>query len=213
MKLPRRQFLHLAAGAAALPACPRIAWAQAYPTRPVRWIVPFPPGGGTDIVARLIGQWLSDRLGQPFVIENRPGASTNIGTEAVVRAPPDGYTLLLVASVNAINATLYDKLSFNFIRDIAPVASIIRQPLIMLVNPSLPVQDGSRVHRLRQGQSGQDQHGVGRQRDLATRLRRAVQDHGRYRHGSCALSGYGARAHRSARRAGAGLLRHQGPVD
>ena len=140
MKLPRRQFLHLAAGAAALPVASRVAWAQSYPTRSVRWIVPFPPGGGTDIVARLIGQWLSGRLGEPFVIENRPGASTNIGTEAVVRATPDGYTLLLVASVNAINATLYDKLSFNFIRDIAPVASIIRQPLIMLVNPSVPAK-------------------------------------------------------------------------
>ena len=123
-----------------LPAVSRAAWAQGYPTRPVRWIVPFPPGGGTDIVARLIGQWLSERLGQPFIIENRPGAGTNIGTESVVRAPPDGYTLLLVASVNAINATLYDKLSFNFIRDVAPVASIMRQPLIMLVNPSLAVK-------------------------------------------------------------------------
>jgi len=127
-------------GAAVIPAVSRFAWAEGYPTKPVRWIVPFPPGGGTDIVARLIGQWLSERFGQPFVIENRPGAGTNIGTEAVVRAPPDGYTLLLVASVNAINATLYDKLSFNFIRDIAPVASIMRQPLIMLVNPALPVK-------------------------------------------------------------------------
>ena len=140
MKLPRRTFLHLAVGAAAMSLVPRLARAQAYPTRPVHWIVPFPPGGGTDIVARLMGQRLTERLGQPFIIENRPGAGTNIGTEAVVRAPPDGYTLLLVASVNAFNATLYDKLSFNFIRDIAPVASIIRQPLIMLVNPSLPVK-------------------------------------------------------------------------
>ena len=119
MNLPRRTILSLAAGAAALPALSRLASAQMYPSRPVHWIVPFPPGGGTDIVARLMGQWLSERLGQPFIIENRPGAGTNIGTEAVVRAPPDGYTLLLVASVNAINATLYDKLSFNFIRDIA----------------------------------------------------------------------------------------------
>src|SRR6188508_1039201 len=140
MKLPRRQFLHLSACAAALPSVSRVAWAQAYPTRPVRIIVGFPAGSAGDTIARLMGQWLSERLGQPFIIENRPGAGTNIGTEAVVRAPPDGYTLLLVASVNAINATLYDKLSFNFIRDIAPVASIIRQPLIMLVNPSLPVK-------------------------------------------------------------------------
>ena len=137
MKLPRRQFLHLAASAAALPAVSRIAWAQAYPARPVRWIVPAPPGGPLDIVARLFGQWLSERLGQPFIVENRPGGGTNIGTEAVVRAPADGYTLLSVVTAAAINATLYDKLSFNFIRDIAPVASIIRVPLVMVVNPSI----------------------------------------------------------------------------
>jgi tripartite-type tricarboxylate transporter receptor subunit TctC len=139
MKLPhRRQFLHLAAGAAALPAVPRLAWAQAYPARPVRWIVPFAPAGATDIIARLIGQWLSDRLGQPFVIENRPGGGGNIGTEAVVRASPDGYTLLLVGAFNAINATLYDKLNFNFGRDIAPVASVVRAANVMVVNPSVP---------------------------------------------------------------------------
>jgi len=117
MKLPRRNFLHLAAGAAALPAVSRIARAQTYPSRPIRVIVPFAAGGQSDILARLIGQWLSERLGQPFVIENRPGAAANIGTEAVVRAPPDGYTLLLVSTTNAINATLYDKLNFNFIAD------------------------------------------------------------------------------------------------
>ena len=128
MKLPRRQFLHLAAGAVALPAVSRVARAQAYPTRPVRIIVAVAAGRPTDIIARLIGQWLSERLGQPFVIENRPGAGSNIGTEAVVNAPPDGYTLLLVSATNAINATLYDKLNFNFIRDIAPVAGIIRAP-------------------------------------------------------------------------------------
>src|SRR5437667_3944357 len=140
MKLPRRQFLHLAAGVAALPAVSRIAWAQTYPTRPVRLIVPLAPGGATDIIARLIGQWLSERLGQPFIIENRPGAGTNLGTEAVVRAPPDGYTLLLVSTPNAINATLYDKLNFNFIRDIAPVAGIISHPLVMMMNPSVPAK-------------------------------------------------------------------------
>jgi tripartite-type tricarboxylate transporter receptor subunit TctC len=141
MKFPhRRQFLHLTAGAAALPAMPCFAWAQAYPTRQVRWIVPFPPGGGTDILARIMGQWLSERLGQPFVIENRPGAGTNIGTEAVVRAPPDGYTLLLAFSSNAINATLYANLNFNFIRDIAPVASIGGGPYVMVVNPSVPAR-------------------------------------------------------------------------
>src|SRR5262245_31053939 len=138
MKLPRRNFLHLAAGAAALPAVARIAWAQAYPSRPVRWIVGFAPGGGNDIVARLMGQWLSERLGQPFVIENRPGAGTNIATEVVVNAPPDGYTLLLAGIPNAFNASMFGKLNFNFIRDIAPVAGIIRMPLVMVVNPSVP---------------------------------------------------------------------------
>jgi tripartite-type tricarboxylate transporter receptor subunit TctC len=140
MKLPRRQFLHLALGAVALPAASSITWAQDYPTRPVRLIVGFAPGGTTDITARLIGQWLSERLGQQFVIENRTGAATNIATEAVVRAPADGYTLLLVTASNAINATLYDKLSFNFIHDIAPVAGIIRYPLVMQVNPSFPAK-------------------------------------------------------------------------
>jgi tripartite-type tricarboxylate transporter receptor subunit TctC len=140
MKLPRRNFLHLAAGAAALPAMSRVARAQAYPSRPVRVIVGFAPAGGTDITARLIGQWLSERLGQQFVIENRPGAASNIGTEVVVNAPPDGYTLLLATFVNAVNATLYDKLNFNFIRDIAPVASIDRQPFAIEVHPSVPVK-------------------------------------------------------------------------
>ena len=138
MKLPRRKFLHLAAGAAALPALSRIARAQAYPSRPVRIVVPFAAGGSTDIIARLIGQWLSERLGQQFVIENRPGAGSNIGTEVVVNAPPDGYTLLLVGASSAINATLYEKLSFNFLRDIAPVSGIISIPFIMAVNPSFP---------------------------------------------------------------------------
>jgi tripartite-type tricarboxylate transporter receptor subunit TctC len=137
MKLPRRTFLRLAAGAAALSGVSRIARAQSYPTRPVHLIVPIAPGGATDIVARLIGQWLSERLGQPFVIENRPGASTNLGTEAVVRAPADGYTLLLCSAVNATNAALYDKLNFNFIRDIAPVAGVLRGPHVMVVNPSV----------------------------------------------------------------------------
>jgi len=140
MKLPRRRFLHLAAGAAALPAASRFAWAQAYPARPVRLIIGYPPGSGPDINARLIGQWLSERLGQPFVIDNRPGAGSNIGTEAVVRAPADGYTLLIAASANASNATLYDKLDFNFIRDIAPVASFTRAPFVMEVHPSVPAK-------------------------------------------------------------------------
>jgi tripartite-type tricarboxylate transporter receptor subunit TctC len=141
MKRPhRRKFLHLVAGAAALPAVSRTAWAQTYPTRPVRIIVGFSPGGPADILARLIGQWLSERLGQPFVIESRPGASGNVGTEAVVRAPPDGHTLLLVFPTNAISAALYDKLNFNFIRDIAPVATIVRYSNVMEVDPSFPAK-------------------------------------------------------------------------
>jgi tripartite-type tricarboxylate transporter receptor subunit TctC len=140
MKLPRRKFLHLAAGAAALPALSRIAGAQSYPTRPVRIVVGFAPGGGVDITARLIGQWLSERLGQQFIIENRPGAGTNIATEAVVRAPADGYTLLLVNAANAVNATLYDNLSFNFVRDIAPVAGIMAASSVMMVHPSVPAK-------------------------------------------------------------------------
>ena len=140
MKLPRRNFLHLAAGAAALPAVSRIAKAQAYPMRPVRLIVGWPPGGPVDLFARLIGQPLSERLGQPIIIENRPGAASNMATEAVVRAPPDSYTLLMISSVNAYNATLYDKLNFDFVRDIAPVASIYRGPGVLVVHPSFPAK-------------------------------------------------------------------------
>ena len=140
MKLPRRKFLRLAAVAATLPAVSSVARAQAYPARPVRWVVPFPPGGVTDIVARLISQWLSERLGQPFVIENRPGAAGNVGTELVARAPFDGYTLLLVGPYNVINTALYERLNFNFMRDIAPVASISGVPLVMEVNLSVPAK-------------------------------------------------------------------------
>src|SRR5215471_7651337 len=140
MKLPRRQLLHLAAGAAALPALSQIARVQAYPSRPVRMIIGFPAGAGGDIVARLMGQWLSDRLGQPVIIENRPGAGASLGAESVVRAAPDGYTLLLCSSADAINATIYDNLKFNFVRDIAPVASIALGPLVLAVHPSFPAK-------------------------------------------------------------------------
>jgi tripartite-type tricarboxylate transporter receptor subunit TctC len=140
MKLPRRRFLKWVAGAAAMPAVSRIASAQSYPARPVRMIIGYPAGGSADITARLTGQWLSERLGQPVIVESRPGAATNIATEAVVRAPADGYTLLLVAPANAINATLYDKLNFNFVQDIVPVAGIIRFPNVVVVNPSLPIK-------------------------------------------------------------------------
>jgi tripartite-type tricarboxylate transporter receptor subunit TctC len=140
MKLRRRQFLQLATGAFALPAVSRFAWAQAYPTQPLRLILGYPPGGSADITARLAGQWLSERLGQPIIVESRPGAGTNLATEAVVRAAPDGYTLLLVPPAAAINATLYDKLNFNFLRDIEPIAGIIRFPNVVVVNPSVPVK-------------------------------------------------------------------------
>ena len=140
MTLARRTFLQLAAAAAALPALPRAAPAQAWPSRPLRLVVGFPAGGTTDIAARLIGQWLSDRLGQPVVIENRPGAGANLAAETVVRAPPDGYTLLAATSSNVINTTFYEKLSFNFVRDIAMVAGVTRSPLVLEVHPSLPVK-------------------------------------------------------------------------
>jgi len=140
MKLPRRAFLHLAAGAVAVPAASRLARAEDYPSRPVRLIVGFAPGGATDIMGRLMGQWLSERLGRTFLVENRAGAGSNVGTEMVVNAAPDGYTLLVVTVVNAINATLYDKLNFNLLRDIAPVGGIHREPFLMLVNPSVPAE-------------------------------------------------------------------------
>src|SRR5262249_762104 len=140
IELPRRTFLEMAAGPAALPAVSRFAWAQSYPNRPVRIVVGLTAGSASDIVARLLGQWLSEHLGQQFVVENRPGAGTNIAAEAVVRSVPDGYTLLLAASPNAINASLYDKLSFNFIRDIAPVAAISHEPNVVVLNPSLPTR-------------------------------------------------------------------------
>ena len=140
MKLPRRRFLHLAARAAALPALSRITWAQAYPSRPVRIIVGFAPGGSTDIVARLISQWLAERLGRPFIVENRPGANTNIAAEAAINAAPDGYTLLVATVSNAVSATLYEKLKFDFVRDITPVAGIARGTYVMVVHPSVPAK-------------------------------------------------------------------------
>ena len=138
MKFPRRTFMHLAAGAAALPAVPRVAWAQAYPSRPVRIVVGFPPGGATDIMARLMGDWLTDRLGQQFIVENKPGASGNIGIEIVAKAPADGYTLLTVVTPHAINAALFSNLTFDFIRDIAPVIYLARLAYVVVVNPSVP---------------------------------------------------------------------------
>jgi tripartite-type tricarboxylate transporter receptor subunit TctC len=159
MGLPRRRLFNLLAGAAALPALSGTTSAIDYPTRPVHLIAGFPPGGIVDIIARLIGQWLSEQLGQQFVIENRAGAGSNIATEFVVKAPPDGYTLLLVSSVNAWNTAIYDNLKFDFVSDIAPIAGIIRTPGVMEVTPSLPNYNGARVHRLCQSQSRQNYYG------------------------------------------------------
>jgi tripartite-type tricarboxylate transporter receptor subunit TctC len=174
MKFPhRRQFLNLAMGAAALPAISSIARAQTYPARPVRWIVAYPPGGVGDILARVIGQRLSERLRQPFVIENRPGAGGNIGTEAVVRAPADGYTLLMALAPNAINATLYEKLNFNFIREIAPVASVMRAPQVLDVNPSVPaktVPEFIAYAKANPGKLNMGSGGVGTQQHVAGEL-------------------------------------------
>src|SRR6516165_7435629 len=180
MKLPRRKFLHLAVGAAALPALSRIAFAQAYPSRPVRIVVGFAAGGPNDILARLMGQWLSEHLGQPFVIDNRPGAGSNIGTEAVVRAPADGYTLLIAASANASNATLYDKLNFNFIRDIAPVATIYDVPNVMAVHPSFPAKTILEFIAYSKSNPGKVNMGSGTPWCSDAYVRRAFQDNGWY---------------------------------
>ncbi len=206
--LSRRRFQHLAAGAVALPIVSRFAWAQAYPSRPVRAVVGFAAGSGIDILARLMGQWLTERLGQPFVIENRPGAGTNIATEAVVRAAPDGHTLLMVTPANAINATLYDKLNFNFIRDIAPVASIARTPCVMLVNPSVPAKSVPEFIAYAKANPGKLSMASGRDRNRIPYGRRIVQDDGWRRHGACALSRRRARAYRPDRRAGPGHVPH-----
>jgi tripartite-type tricarboxylate transporter receptor subunit TctC len=173
MKLPRRHLLRLAAGAVALPALSPVAWAQSYPARPVRIIVGFAAGGSTDVTGRLLAQWLSERLGQPVVMENRPGAGTNIGTEAVVHAPADGYTLLFVTPANAINATLYDKPNFNFIRDIAPVSGIMRVPNMMEVHPSFPAKTVAELIAYAKANPGKISHasaGIGSSSHLAGEL-------------------------------------------
>jgi tripartite-type tricarboxylate transporter receptor subunit TctC len=202
MKLPRRAFLHLAASAAAVPAVSRIAQAQTYPTRPVRIIVPFTPAGSTDIVARLIGQWLSERLGQQFVVENRPGAGTNIGTEAVVTAPADGYTLLLAGPANVISMALYDKLNFNFTRDIAPIASIMRFPFVMEVHPSVPTKTVAEFMAYTKANPGKvNMASAGKRNPFDWR---AFQDDDRSQHTPRAVPRFRARPHRPDRRTGTG---------
>ena len=160
VKLARRTFLHMAAGAAALPALPRMAWSLDYPTRPVRVIVGFPAGTGPDVIARLVGQRMGDRLGQQFFVENRSGAGSSLAAQDVVAAPADGYTLLLAANANAVNASLYPNLPFKFVRDIAAVGMICSAPFLLTANPAVPAKTFAGVHRLRQSQSGQDQYGV-----------------------------------------------------
>jgi len=213
MKLPRRRFLHLAAGVAALAVLSRVARAQSYPTRPVRVVVGFAAGGAFDIAARTMGQWLSDRLGQPFIIENRPGGSTNIATEAVVRAPPDGYTLLLGGGTNAINATLYEKLKFDFIKDTTPVAGIIQFPNVIAVIPSFPVKtipDRTEEYAPRNHREAQqrDQCGARRPQDEGTVCRSG-------RHGAARPARRFREAHRGRNREvgeGGQVRRPQGGV-
>ena len=213
MRLPRRTFLRLATGVAALPVVWRIARAQSYPSRPVHVIVATAAGGGNDIIARLIGQWLSEHFGQQFVVENRPGAGSNIGTEAVVRASADGYTLLLVSASNAINATLYEKLTFNFIQDIAPVAGIMRTPLVVLVNPSVPAMTALEFityAKANPGKINMASGGNGTPSHMAGELFKMMAG---VELGSCALSRIGARAYRSSRRTGAGHVRRHDRVN
>src|SRR5262245_36284929 len=208
-KLARRQFLQLAVVAGALPVVSGIARAQTYPTRPVRIIVGYAAGGGIDLVARLMGQFLSERFGRQFIIENRPGAGSNVGTEAVVKAPPDGYTLLLVAPANAINATLYDTLNYNFIRDIAPVAGIIRMTNVMVVHPSVPaktVPEFIAHSKANPGKINFASGGIGGGQHVSGELFKmmaGVDD------GACAQSRRGTRDGRSPRRASAALVRQR----
>src|SRR5262245_26621845 len=211
MKLPRRNFLHLAAGAAALPAMPCFAWAQNYPTRPVRIIVGFPAGGRADTVARIIGPWLSQRLGQPVVIENRPGASSTLAAQAVVNSPPDGYTLLSLGG-SALMATLITSGPFELQRDLAPGSGTTDYPMVLVAHPSVPAKTVAELISAGQGKAGHDQHGLVRYRLGVALGGRAVQDDGRRQSAACALSRRSADGHRSGRRTGAGGLRRDGDI-
>ncbi len=206
-RFPRRQFLRLAAGCGGAAGTPANAHAQAYPTRPVRILPAFRPAARPDIIARLIGQWLQERLGQPFIIENRPGAGGNLATEAAVRAPADGYTLLLVSSSHAINATLYDNLKFSVLRDIAPIASIVSVPNVMVVNPAVPAKTVPEFIAYAKANAGKLNMASAGNGTLEPSRRRAVQRDDRRQDGPRAVSRAGARADRSARRTGAGELR------
>ena len=209
----RRDLLHAAPGAIALALLSRGADAETYPTRPVRLVVPFPAGGATDLLARLIGQWLAERSGQPFIIDNRPGAGGNIGTEMVVRAPPDGYTLLAFDTTSAVNATLYDRLNFNFIRDIAPVASIVRLPFVVLLHPSVPARTIAELvayAKANPGKINMASAGNGTLPHVAGELFKMMTAH---RDGDGDLSRRRAGPRRPSRRPGAGLFRHDACLD
>ncbi len=187
-KPSRREILRTAAAAATASSLPRIARADTYPSQPIRWVVGFPAGGSGDIVCRIMAPWLSERLGQPVFIENKPGASTNISIQSVVTAPPDGYTLLFIAASAALNVSLFETLPFNLQRDIAPVSGLIDFPLVLLANPSLPVTKRRGVDRLRQGQSRQAQHRLVRDRHDISCGGRTVQNDRRHRHDARAVS-------------------------
>ena len=213
MKIPRRKFFLLAAGAAALPVVSPITKGQTYPSRPVHWIVGFPPGGPGDITARIMGQYLSERLHQPFVVENRPGAASNIATEAVVNASPDGYTLLLMTVANTVNPSLYDNLKYNSIRDIAPVAIIIGVPLVMEVNPSFPAKSAPEFLAYAKENPGKinfAHSGTGTPQHVSAELFKFMTGINMI---GCALSWIGAGAHRLAWRTGAGHVRHDACFD
>ena len=205
MKLPRRTFLHLAASATALPLS-RLAWAQSYPTRPARLIVGWPPGGGADTVSRIVGQWLSERLGQQVIIENRPGASTNIAAQAVINSPPDGYTLLFYSASTLINTIMFPNLPFDVRRDIAPVSGLVAYPMVLVAHPSVPAKTVRRADSPRQGTSGQSHHGVVWNRVSLALSRRAVQHDGRDQLSPCPLSRRRAHGDRSDRRTSAGWI-------
>ena len=209
MKFRRRQFLQLAGAAAALPAVSRIAWADTYPSRPVRIVVGFPPGSATDTDMRLIAAPLGQKLGQEFIVENKPGAGSNLAAEIVSRAAPDGYTLLAMTVTNAVNATLYQELSFDIQKDIAPVIGTFESPNLLVVNSVGAGQDACRIHRLRQGQSGQDQLRLVRHRQRAQHERRIAQADGRHQSGARALSAEPGAG--SAQRTGAGVHRARCP--
>src|SRR5262245_42173076 len=212
MKLPRRNFLHLAAGAAALPVVSRLARAQDYPTRPVRLIVGWPPGGGADTVSRIVGQWLSERLGQQVIIENRPGASTNISAQAVINSPPDGYTLLFYSASTLINTIMFHNLPFDVRRDIAPVSGLVAYPMVLVAHPSVPAKTVTELIAHAKANPGKVTMAVVWNRVSLALGRRAIQHDGRDQLSPCPLSRRRAHGDRSDRRTSAGWVRCDGDI-